>query len=78
MSNKCYSQDDEEFKFDSLGDLLDQMGCEDELKVGAIYYEADCRSVVPSDFYSVGRILEEMDKRSTKISASATTTMPQM
>jgi len=62
MSNKCYSRDDEQFKFDSIGDLFDDMGCDDELKVGAIYYEADSRPVAPSDFYSVGRILEEMDE----------------
>lgn len=62
MSNKCYSRDDEQYMFDSIGDLFDDMECDGALKVGSIYYEVDCRPVVPSDFYRVDLLLEEMDE----------------
>lgn len=61
---KAYSRDDEQFCFDSIGELFDDMDADGVLEVGMGYYEADCKRLEPSDFARPGRIdylLEEFD-----------------
>lgn len=61
-THKCYSRDDETYRFRTLGELLDDMACNDELEVGATYYEADCEPVKPALFdYRIESLLEELD-----------------
>ena len=58
---KCYSTDDENFNFDSFGDLIDSM---DGPEIGSTYYEADCVKLLPTEpitNYTVGYLLEEFD-----------------
>lgn len=62
MTRICYSLDDEEFRYDSLGDVIDAM---DEPQVGSVYYEADCRELAAPDFAdnnTIEHLLEHMDE----------------
>ena len=61
---KCFSLDDEEFKYDSFGEMLESM--DDEPTVGRVYFEADCetmtaRDVIPHGF--VDDLIEIVDER---------------
>lgn len=59
----CYSWDNESFNYDSFGDLLD---LHDDPQVGDTYYEADCRTLEPTDGINnltVASLLEDMDGR---------------
>jgi hypothetical protein len=53
---KCFSIDDENFNYDSLGDLIMSTSPE----VGDFYYEADCVDVIV-DNYLVNHLLEDAD-----------------
>lgn len=47
-----YSRDDEEFKHETLGDLIDA----EDLEVGETYYTAEFNPVKPSDIVGIGNI----------------------
>ena len=62
--DKCYSRDDEEFNCADFADLID--GYEVPPEVGDVYWEADCRTMKPTDGinrYTVDSLLEGMDER---------------
>ena len=59
----CYSINEEDFSLTSVGDALDALDDEGRLKVGDIYYEADCRRMVAGDVFSVEQVLEYMGER---------------
>lgn len=62
--NKCYSRDDEFFRFDSLGELIDDMRADGtEPQVGDTYHEANFRRCTADDAISVYWVLEDMDSR---------------
>ena len=56
---KCYSVDEETFNCESLGELID----DNELEVGATYWEADAIEISHADNIDVQGILENMDER---------------
>lgn len=56
---KCYSADEETFNCESLGGLID----DNELEVGATYWEADAIEISHDDNIDVHGILENMDER---------------
>lgn len=55
---KCYSINDEDFNFTSVGDLFDHLDSEGELVEGRFYYEADCRRIKPSGLVSAESVIE--------------------
>lgn len=62
---KCYSTNDEDFHYDKLGELFDDLDSDGELVLGRAYYEADCREITASDFTGKRRIesiLEQFDE----------------
>ena len=62
---KCYSTNDEDFRYDDLGELFDDLDADGELVVGRVYYEADCKEIAPADFTGKWRlesILEQFDE----------------
>lgn len=56
---KCYSVDEETFNCDSLDELID----DNDLEVGATYWEADAIEISHADNIDVQGILENMDER---------------
>lgn len=61
--DKCYSLNDEEFNITEMGDLIDQ---HNNPEVGGIYWEADCKPLLPTDginSHTVDSLLENMDER---------------
>lgn len=60
---KCYSTNDEDFKFTDFSDLIDELESNGDLAVGATYYEADFRRVTAKDLVSIDRVVEDMDER---------------
>lgn len=57
-ARKCYSANEENFNYESLGELIDDHG----LDIGSIYWEADAIEISSSDFIYVDNILEAMDE----------------
>jgi len=61
--DKCYSLNNEEFNFSEVGDLI---GAHEDPKVGASYWEADCKLCTSTEGingYTVESLLENMDER---------------
>lgn len=59
----CYSTNDEDFEFTSLGDLFDELASDGLLEEGTTYYEADFRHVTASDVFSLSCLIESMEER---------------
>lgn len=59
----CYSINEEDFNLTSVEDVLDTLDDEGRLRVGEVYYEADCRRMVADDVFSVEQVLEDMGER---------------
>lgn len=60
---KCYSTNDEDFKFTEFSDLIDELESNGDLAVSATYYEADFRRITAKDIVSMDRVVEDMDER---------------
>jgi hypothetical protein len=56
---KCYSVDEETFNCDSLEELIE----DNDLELGATYWEADAIEISHTDNIDVRGILENMDER---------------
>jgi hypothetical protein len=56
--DKCYSTNDEEFRYLERSDVLDAMDSDGNLAEGATYYECDCETVPFTRYLSADRILE--------------------
>ena len=61
--NICYSINEEDFNLTSVEDVLDTLDDEGRLRVGEVYYEAECRRMQASDVFSVSQVLEDMGER---------------
>lgn len=61
MSKKCYSLDNEDFNYDDLGVLFDELEGSDGLIVGRVYYEADCHTPTTDNALDVDSLLESAD-----------------
>lgn len=57
-----YSRNDEDFIYDSLDSLFDDLYSDDELTVGIPYYEVETVPAEPSDFLNADRILDDADE----------------
>jgi len=62
MTEKCYSLNDEDYRFDDLNDLLQELEDNDELVVGTEYWEAEARRPKASDFFSADEVLERANE----------------
>lgn len=60
---KCYSTNDEDFKFTDFSDLIEELESNGDLAVGVTYYEADFRRITAKDIVSINRVVEDMDER---------------
>lgn len=60
MNDKCYSFDEENFSYDSLGELIDNNA--DEIVVGSIVYVADKHKLKVSRYVDVEALLEQMNE----------------
>lgn len=60
---KAYSLDDEEFRFETVGDALDALECAGDLAVGARYYEIDTTPVDLAEYLDAGELLEDAANR---------------
>jgi len=58
-----YSRNDEDFNFEEVGDVLDDMRSDDGLSVGDVYYEADAVDVDHATYIDATGILEMLDER---------------
>lgn len=56
----CYSANEEEFRYDSLGDLIDEMSGDPEGIVGRTYYRGIATKHAASYYFNVERLLEDM------------------
>ena len=59
---KCFSLDNEEFKYDSFGEMLESM--DEEPTVGRVYFEADCETLTALDaarHVDAGYLIEQME-----------------
>lgn len=57
-----YSKDNEDFPFNSLDDLFDELSSEGELEVGRKYYSVVATDILPEDYICVDSILERIDE----------------
>ena len=60
---KAYSLNDEDYLYDSVGDLLDYLESEGNLVEGTTYYESDIKEVNLADYFNVDSILECAEER---------------
>lgn len=58
MTDRCYSLNDEEYRYTELGELFDAMDSEGIFEVGQIYYEMACEIVTPEEFIHVDLVLD--------------------
>ena len=58
---EAWSRDNEEFRYDSLGDLLDNFG--DELSVGDVVYVGDAHRPEADDLISADDVIETISTR---------------
>ena len=58
-----YSKDDENFNYEELGELFDEMTSDGTLEVGTIYYKAQAKYTESTDFINVNAVLEMFDER---------------
>lgn len=58
---KCYSTDDENFRYTSIDALFDAMRSDDQLVAGQAYYESEFRNADPKDCLDVNSLLESID-----------------
>lgn len=58
--NTVFSRNEEDFSYTDLHDVLDSLYSDEELKVGAVYWEAEAIQHAPSHYFSMDRMLEDM------------------
>ena len=58
-----YSRDNEDFSFEELGDLFDDMESDGCFEVGTIYYIVEAKETEGTDFINVKRVLEMFDEQ---------------
>ncbi len=61
--DKCYSTNDEDFRYTEAGDALDALASDGALVEGATYYEIDTKAVQLADYLSADRMLEAAEER---------------
>lgn len=59
---KVYSTDDEDYRYDNVGDLLDALAENGDLVEGSTYYEIDVEEVDLADYFNVDSILENAEE----------------
>lgn len=57
---KCYSANDEDFNYNTAGEVFYYLDSEGDLVVGRIYYEADCCRMEPSDLIRAYQVIEQI------------------
>lgn len=65
--SKCYSRNDEEYNFESLHEVLQEMDEDGDLREGAVYWEADSRRPEPAEFFDAERVIEEAAERAYEV-----------
>ena len=59
----CYSTDEELFNHESMGDLIDEINCNDEDPVGRTYWRGEKKELTHSEGIDVDSFLEQCDER---------------
>lgn len=68
---RFYSRDDEVFRFNDVGELLDDMAADGCLVPGAVYYEADSAPVTADDIVGSGWLLDSLDDQLYELTGEA-------
>ena len=63
MAEYCYSTNEENFQYESMGDLLDYLDGETEDKIGATYWKGEKVELSHADCIDVDSFLEMCDER---------------